>query len=105
MNAGQEARNMSLHKTSEEFGTNRVKDNPQVDSFSQQMDRNDEIHQKADEGLGYTPPGRVAPINPYRGFSRRRLYHVRHDVIAKILFRCLRKFYLKEFKSFFDYSN
>jgi len=55
--------------------------------------------------LSYSQLGNQTLFNPLRRFSRRRLYHVRHDVIAKILFRCLRKFYLKEFKSFFDYSN
>eukprot|EP00345_Euplotes_harpa_P018586 CAMPEP_0168339448 /NCGR_PEP_ID=MMETSP0213-20121227/13459_1 /TAXON_ID=151035 /ORGANISM="Euplotes harpa, Strain FSP1.4" /LENGTH=271 /DNA_ID=CAMNT_0008345465 /DNA_START=335 /DNA_END=1149 /DNA_ORIENTATION=+ len=39
-----------------------------------------------------------------QGRSRRRLYHLRQDVIAKIIFRCFRKFYLKRFKAFFDFS-
>ena len=38
------------------------------------------------------------------GRSKRKLYHLRQDVIIKIIFRCMRKYYLKDFKAFFDFS-
>ena len=31
-------------------------------------------------------------------------YNLRKDVITKTIFRALRKFYVKEFKSFYDYT-
>ena len=40
---------------------------------------------------------------PHYGVSRRRLYHLRQDVIIKIIFRQMRKYYLSDFKSFFDF--
>ena len=36
--------------------------------------------------------------------SKRRLYHLRQDVIVKTIFRCMRKHYMKDFKAFFDFS-
>ena len=41
---------------------------------------------------------------PNFGRSKRRLYHLRQDVIVKIIFRSMRKYYLKEFKAFFDFT-
>ena len=41
---------------------------------------------------------------PNFGRSKRRLYHLRQDVIVKIIFRCMRKHYMKDFKAFFDFS-
>ena len=38
------------------------------------------------------------------GVSRRRLYHLRQDVIIKIIFRQMKKYYLRDFKAFFDFS-
>ena len=38
------------------------------------------------------------------GRIKRRLYHLRQDVIVKIIFRSMRKYYLKEFKAFFDFT-
>lgn len=40
----------------------------------------------------------------HHGRSRRRLYYLRQDVIAKIIFRSLRKYYLRDFKAFFNFS-
>ena len=36
--------------------------------------------------------------------NKRKLYFLRQDVIAKIIFRSLRKYYLKDFKSFYNFS-
>ena len=41
---------------------------------------------------------------PNYGRSKRRLFHLRQDVIVKIIFRCMRKYYMKDFKAFFDFS-
>ena len=38
------------------------------------------------------------------GKSKRKLYHLRQDVIVKIIFRCMRKYFIKDFKAFFDFS-
>ena len=41
--------------------------------------------------------------DPNYEVSRRRLYHLRQNVIIKIIFRQMRKYYLRDFKSFFDF--
>ena len=41
---------------------------------------------------------------PNFGRSKRRLYHLRQDVVVKIIFRSMRKYYLKDFKAFFDFT-
>ena len=41
---------------------------------------------------------------PNYGCSKRRMYHLRQDFIVKIIFRCMRKYYMKDFKAFFDFS-
>lgn len=45
-----------------------------------------------------------APNEEVKENSKRRLYHLRQDVMAKIIFRSFRKYYLREFKAFFDFS-
>jgi len=69
------------------------------------LDNSEDILKKVDEIVKYISKASLPIPNPLRGVSRRRLYYVRHDVIAKILFRSLRKYYFRKFSAFFDYSN
>ena len=46
----------------------------------------------------------IIKSNPNYGRSKRRLYYLRQDVIIKVIFRSMRKYYLRDFKTFFDFS-
>ena len=41
---------------------------------------------------------------PNYGVTKRRLYRLRPDVVIKVILRWMRKYYLKDFKSFFDFT-
>ena len=67
-------------------------------------DNNPLISKTVEEVLQSQALSNAVRQGPNFGRSKRRLYHLRQDVIVKIIFRCMRKHYMKDFKAFFDFS-
>jgi len=60
----------------------------------------DNMDKKVDQIIQLTHPDNMIGKSNSKGGSKRRLYHLRQDVITKTIFRALRKYYLKKFGGF-----
>ena len=77
-----------------------------MDSYESYIDKesNPLITHTVEEVLQSQVLSNAVQQGPNYGRSRRRLYHLRQDVVIKIIFRSMRKHYMKDFKAFFDFS-
>ena len=90
------------HQNLEEKGEADESKNNQVVKLNK--DDGDFLSQTVEEVLKSKDLSNALKSGPNYGVSRRRLYHLRQDVIIKIIFRQMRKYYLRDFKAFFDFS-
>ena len=73
-------------------------------SSAEYVDKNLLISKTVEEVLQSQALSDALKASPNYGRSKRRLYHLRQDVIIKIIFRWMRKYYLRDFKKFFNYT-
>lgn len=81
----------------------KIKSEP-IPALSNDIDDSENMDEKVERIINSTYPENMQSCNGVKGGSKRRLFHLRQDVITKTIFRSLRKYYLKDFRAYFDFT-